>query len=270
MVLGVTLDIPVCPWSSGRISPIFLLFCHFHSGWYLILRTLTAGHREPARSFPFWEQLFPKRPRWKRDADSDPCLKERQFFPKFLCPDDPIWAKCSGQSVPMEQGVPREGSLEGAKAAAVQGKGHSVSPSSQGCCPHVAPQVTTRHCQPCPSKSTLQALPGLWEKGFSVISRAPLQTRLAPSVLAEGKAQERAEDIPHCLQQGEHKDWDLSLFIYFTTFLLFIVTDGCQVRGAENDAWGFFIFQEAAHWNVWNLLCVFTQKAFPQIIYVLG
>lgn len=52
--------------------------------------------------------------------------------------------------------------------------------------------------------------------------------------------------------------WDLSLFIYFTTFLLFIVTDGCQVREAENDAWGFFIFQEVAHWKVWNLLCVFN------------
>lgn len=66
------------------------------------------------------------------------------------------------------------------------------------------------------------------------------------------------------------QDWDLSLFIYFTTFLVFIVTDGCRVRGAKNDAWGFFIFQGAAHWKVWNLLCVFTQMAFLQITSVLG
>lgn len=42
-----------------------------------------------------------------------------------------------------------------------------------------------------------------------MISRDPLKTRLALSVLAEGKSahgrnEERAEDIPHRLEQGEH------------------------------------------------------------------
>lgn len=102
-------------------------------------------------------------------------------------------------------------------------------------------------------------------EGFQCDFKGPTQNQASTFCAGWGEScawQKSTEDIPHRLQQGEHKDWDLSLFIYFTTFLLFIVTDGCRVRGAENDAWGFFIFQEATHWKVWNLLCVFTQKFF--------
>lgn len=148
MVIGVTLDIPVHPWSSGLISPIFLP-C-FATSTVADLKPWAAGHRKPAWSFPFSEQLFPKRPRWKWDPDSDPCLKKRQFFLNSFVQMNP-YGQTALCSVPMQQGVPRDSSLEGAKAAAVQGKGHSMSPSSRSRCPHIAPQVTTRHCQPCPS-----------------------------------------------------------------------------------------------------------------------
>lgn len=72
-----------------------------------------------------------------------------------------------------------------------------------------------------------------------MISRDPLKTRLALSVLAEGKAAHGRNVLrtSHIAWSRENtQDWDLSLFIYFTTFLVFIVTDGCQVRGAKNDA----------------------------------
>lgn len=108
-------------------------------------------------------------------------------------------------------GSAREGSLEGAEAAAVQGKVHPMSLSSHSCHPHVAAQVTSRHC---PSKCTLQALAALWEKGFDVIS---LKSRLAPCVLAEGKAEHcrnllRTSNIAWSRENTQ--DWDLSPFIY--------------------------------------------------------
>lgn len=152
MVIGVTLDIPVHPWSSGLISPIFLpCFATSTVADIPWLKTLSCWTQETSLELSLLGTVAPEEAKMEMRSRFRSMLKKMAIFPKFLCPDESIWANCSLQSVPMEQGVPRDSSLEGAKAAAVQGKGHSMSPSSRSRRPHIAPQVTTRHCQPCPS-----------------------------------------------------------------------------------------------------------------------
>lgn len=157
MVIGVTLDIPVHPWSSGLISPIFLL-C-FATSTVADLKPWAAGHRKPAWSFPFSEQLFPRRPRWKWDPDSDPCLKKRQFFlnsfvqmnpygQTALCRVFPWSRECPGTAA---WRVPRLQLCKGRVIPWARAPGAAVPTllhrSPQGTASPAHPNPHSKHCQ---------------------------------------------------------------------------------------------------------------------------
>lgn len=175
---------------------------------------------------PYLEQLFPKSLRWEQVPDSETFLKGWEIFLNILGPDESLWInhpcvsmhrswtaeevqgmtditgskmnkakyRCTLQSIPTSQRVPRDSCSDSNKhsAAAVQGKGHFVSQQQgleahKAADPMVAPQFTIKHW--CPfQQSQCCTYCRVFGRTFQDVFRDWLKKWLSPSVLAEEKA----------------------------------------------------------------------------------
>lgn len=115
-VIGVTLDIPVHSWSSGLISPIISSFATSTVADIHCLRTLSCWTQGISLELSLQGTVVPEEAKMEMRSRFRSMPKRTEVFPKFLCPDEPIWANCSLQTVPMEQGG-QSGGCQGCSCA---------------------------------------------------------------------------------------------------------------------------------------------------------
>lgn len=236
MVIGVTLDF----WSQiTHFSPALPL------PWWLTFTASepwAAGHRETTWSFP----SFLKRPRWKQDPDSALCLKDQQFSlnslvqrslfgHRALCRVFPWSRECQG-------GQP--GGCWGCSCAR-QGSSHEPE------LPQLpSPRCCTGHLQALPLQMHTAGIGSPLGEGFRCDFTQEQAGTLCAGWGESWALQEPAEDIQHCLEQGEHPGLGfVTIYLFISQhfhYLLWLM--GVGPGGQRMMPEVFFIFQEAAHW----------------------